>query len=85
LYCLCSSLVLERLPFNPIFQPSSVVGGLADGLPAVRGQSARGVSVTDGPRCLRRRSIIVGAVLEVCDHFRTIRRYFADGPPWARR
>jgi hypothetical protein len=45
----CSSLVLERLPFDLFFQPSSVAGCLADGLPGVRGQSAWGVLVADGP------------------------------------
>jgi hypothetical protein len=59
----CSSFVLERLPFNPIFQPSSVARGLADGLPGVHGQSTWSVLVADGPRCLHGRSVIVGAII----------------------
>jgi hypothetical protein len=74
----CSSLVLERLPLDPIFLPSSVAGCLADGLPGVRGQSAWGVLVAYGPRCLHGRSIIEGVVLEV-------RGLFLDGPPQPRR
>jgi hypothetical protein len=67
----CSSLVLERLPFDLIFQPSSVAGGLADGPPGVRRQ------LSDGPRCLHGWSVIVGAVLEVCESF-------SDSPPLPR-
>jgi hypothetical protein len=70
----CLSFVLERLPFDPIFRPSLVAGGLADGPPGVRGQSAWSVLVADGPRCLHGRSVIVGAVLKVCDSF-------LDSPP----
>jgi hypothetical protein len=65
----CSSFVLERLPFDPILQPSSVAEGLADDLPGVCGQFALSVLVADGPRCLHGRSIIVGVVLDVCDSF----------------
>jgi hypothetical protein len=74
----CSSFVLERLPFDPIFQSSSAAGGLADGPPGVRGQSPWSVLWTDGPRCLHGRSVIVGAVLEVC-------KSFSDSPPLPRR
>jgi hypothetical protein len=71
------SLVLKRHPFNLFFQPSSVAGGLADDPPMVRGQSARSELVADGPRCLHRRPVIVGAVLEVCN-------LFLDGLPQPR-
>jgi hypothetical protein len=92
----CLSLVLERLPFDPFSQPSSVAGSLANGPPGVRGQSARRVLVADGPRCLHGRSVIVGAVLEVCESFsdssplprgrsalgsRTVRPELANSPP----
>jgi hypothetical protein len=32
----CSSLVLERLPFDPFSQPSSITGNLVDSPPRVR-------------------------------------------------
>jgi hypothetical protein len=54
----CSSLVLERHFFDPIFRLSSIAGGLADGTPGFCGQSACSVLVADGPRCLHRRSIL---------------------------
>jgi hypothetical protein len=57
------------LSFDPFSQRTSVAGSLADGPPVVCGQSARRVLVADGPRCLRERSIIVGAVLEVSESF----------------
>jgi hypothetical protein len=92
----CLSLFLKRPPFDPVFQPSSVARSLADDPPGVRGQSALGVLVADGPRCLHGRSIIVGAVLEVLESFsdspplprgrsveatRTVRQELADSPP----
>jgi hypothetical protein len=43
-----------------------------EGPPGVRGQSACGVLVADGPRYLHRQSIIVGAVLEVRESFSDI-------------
>jgi hypothetical protein len=73
----CSSLVLERLSFYPIFQPSSVTRDLADGPPGVHGQSAWSVLVADGLRCLHGRSIIKGVVVEV-------RGLFSDSPPQPR-
>jgi hypothetical protein len=73
----CSSLILERLPFDPVFQPSSVAGGLADGPPRVRVQSAWGVLVADGAMCLHGWFVTVGAVLEVCESF-------SDSPPLPR-
>jgi hypothetical protein len=74
----CSSLVLERRPFDLFFQPSSVVGGLVDGQPRFRGQSARSELVVDGPRCLHGWSVIVGAVLEIWE-------LFLDGPSQPHR
>jgi hypothetical protein len=73
----CSPLVLERLPFDPVFQPSSVAWCLANGPPGVRGQSAWSVLVADGPRFLHRRSVTEGAVLEICG-------LFSDSPPQPR-
>jgi hypothetical protein len=94
----CLSLVLERLLYDLVCQPSSVAGGLADGPPRVHGESAWGVFVANGPSCLHGRSVIVGAVLEVCESFsnssplprgrsimamRTVRSELADSPPGA--
>jgi hypothetical protein len=73
----CSSLVLEHLSFDPVFQPSSVAGSLADCPPGVRGQFTWGVLVVDGLRCLNGWSVIVGAVLEV-------RESFSNSPPLPR-
>jgi hypothetical protein len=55
--------------FNLFSQRSSVAESLADGPPGVRGQSVRRVMVADGPRCLHRQSVIIGAVLEICESF----------------
>jgi hypothetical protein len=86
----CSSLVLERLPFDLLFQPSSVAGGLANGPPAVRGQSVRSVLVADEvpPRTVRYCWCSTGGLRVIFGRStatsRTVRRGLADSPPGAR-
>jgi hypothetical protein len=80
----CSLCVLERLLFDPFPSCFGVAECLADSPPGVadnpprgHGQSVWCVILTDGLRCLHRRSIIEDAVL-------VVRELILDGPPQPR-
>jgi hypothetical protein len=84
----CSSLVHERLEFNPFFQPSSVAGCLADGPPGVRdsprgvcwSRTVRGIS-TDGLLFRVQYWRFKGCFGQSAAALQKVRLGLADGPP----